>query len=123
MSPAIIGADLGGLPIAHSLATICKVTLICKCGLPEGASDQAQGDMVAVLDSIDCTASHLKRGGMWTPSPALMRTAIRHTTGRACSKRLAASAWQHCAILCGPDFHRRSDQGGGVTDYSMRFGD
>jgi L-aspartate oxidase len=56
---AIIGAGLGGLSVALSLATSRKVALICKHGLPDGASDWAQGGIAAVLDSADSTDSHL----------------------------------------------------------------
>ena len=56
---AIIGAGLGGLSVALSLATSRKVALICKRGLPDGASNWAQGGIAAVLDSADSTDSHL----------------------------------------------------------------
>jgi L-aspartate oxidase len=56
---AIIGAGLGGLSVALSLATSLKVALICKRGLPDGASNWAQGGIAAVLDSADSTDSHL----------------------------------------------------------------
>jgi L-aspartate oxidase len=55
----IIGAGLGGLSVALSLATSRKVALICKRGLLDGASDWAQGGIAAVLDSADSTDSHL----------------------------------------------------------------
>jgi L-aspartate oxidase len=55
----IIGAGLGGLSVALSLATSRKVALICKRGLLDGASDWAQGGIAAVLDSADSTDSHV----------------------------------------------------------------
>jgi L-aspartate oxidase len=56
---AIIGAGLAGLSVALSLAQGRKVAVICKGGLPDGASNWAQGGIAAVLDSGDSTASHL----------------------------------------------------------------
>ena len=56
---AIIGAGLAGLSVALSLAHDRKVAVICKGGLPDGASNWAQGGIAAVLDSGDSTASHL----------------------------------------------------------------
>ncbi|MBV0881885.1 L-aspartate oxidase [Noviherbaspirillum sp. L7-7A] len=56
---AIIGAGLAGLSVALSLAQGRKVVVICKGGLPDGASNWAQGGIAAVLDSGDSTASHL----------------------------------------------------------------
>ncbi|MFL6714812.1 MAG: FAD-dependent oxidoreductase, partial [Burkholderiaceae bacterium] len=56
---AIIGAGLAGLSVALSLAQDRKVAVICKGGLPDGASNWAQGGIAAVLDSGDSTASHL----------------------------------------------------------------
>jgi L-aspartate oxidase len=56
---AIIGAGLGGLSVALSLATSRKVALICKRGLQNGASDWAQGGIAVVLDSAKSTDSHL----------------------------------------------------------------
>ena len=56
---AIIGAGLAGLSVALSLAQTRTVAVICKRGLPDGASNWAQGGIAAVLDSADSTESHL----------------------------------------------------------------
>jgi L-aspartate oxidase len=56
---AIIGAGLAGLSVALSLAQTRKVAVVCKRGLPDGASNWAQGGIAAVLDSADSTESHL----------------------------------------------------------------
>jgi L-aspartate oxidase len=54
---AIVGSGLAGLSVALQSGANRKVAIISKRGLPDGASNWAQGGIAAVLDSGDSTAS------------------------------------------------------------------
>ena len=56
----IIGAGLAGLTVALNLASHCKVTVIAKRELDEGATAWAQGGIVGVLGQDDSVDSHVK---------------------------------------------------------------
>lgn len=56
----IIGAGLAGLTVALNLACHCKVTVLAKRELDEGATAWAQGGIVGVLGQDDSVDSHVK---------------------------------------------------------------
>lgn len=56
---AIVGSGLAGLSVALHLAKTCKVVVISKRELLDGASNWAQGGIAAVLDSGDSHAEHV----------------------------------------------------------------
>ncbi|MGZ5198514.1 MAG: L-aspartate oxidase [Telluria sp.] len=56
---AIVGSGLAGLSVALHLAETCKVAVISKRELLDGASNWAQGGIAAVLDSGDSHAEHV----------------------------------------------------------------
>ncbi|OGB23868.1 MAG: L-aspartate oxidase [Burkholderiales bacterium RIFCSPLOWO2_02_FULL_57_36] len=56
---AIIGSGLAGLSVALHLAQTCKVAIISKRALLDGASNWAQGGIAAVLDSGDSHEQHV----------------------------------------------------------------
>lgn len=56
----IIGAGLAGLTVALNLAPHCRVTVLAKRGLQEGATAWAQGGIVGVLGQDDSVDSHVK---------------------------------------------------------------
>ena len=56
----IIGAGLAGLTVALNLASHCRVTVLAKRGLDEGATAWAQGGIVGVLGQDDSVESHVK---------------------------------------------------------------
>ena len=56
----IIGAGLAGLTVALNLASHCKVTVLAKRELDEGATAWAQGGIVGVLGQDDSVDSHVK---------------------------------------------------------------
>ncbi|AKJ70105.1 L-aspartate oxidase [Pandoraea thiooxydans] len=55
----IVGGGLAGQSVALHLADTCRVAMITKRPLPEGASDWAQGGIAAVLDSSDSCHEHV----------------------------------------------------------------
>ena len=55
----IVGSGLAGLSVALHLPATCKVAIICKRALSEGASNYAQGGIAAVIDSGDSYAQHI----------------------------------------------------------------
>lgn len=55
----IVGSGLAGQSVALHLADTCRVALIAKRTLLDGASDQAQGGIAAVLDSTDSHDEHV----------------------------------------------------------------
>ncbi|PVZ85479.1 L-aspartate oxidase [Serratia sp. S1B] len=55
----IIGSGAAGLSLALRLAEHCKVTVLCKGTLNEGATFYAQGGIAAVFDETDSIASHV----------------------------------------------------------------
>src|SRR5581483_6777546 len=57
---AIVGSGLAGLPVALNLADRCKVGIITKRQLPDGASNWAQGGIAAVLAKDDSPESHIR---------------------------------------------------------------
>jgi L-aspartate oxidase len=56
---AIVGSGLAGLSVALHLPSSCKIAIICKRELSEGASNYAQGGIAAVLDSADSVEQHV----------------------------------------------------------------
>lgn len=56
---AIVGSGLAGLSVALNLASTRRVALIAKRSMMEGASDNAQGGIAAVLDSADSIENHV----------------------------------------------------------------
>jgi L-aspartate oxidase len=56
----IIGSGLAGMSAALRLADHCKVALVTKHELLDGASSWAQGGIAAVLDSGDTTEDHVR---------------------------------------------------------------
>ncbi|WP_338849846.1 L-aspartate oxidase [Massilia sp. W12] len=56
---AIVGSGLGGLTVALHLADRCRVAVIAKRSMHEGASSWAQGGIAAVLDSADSHEQHI----------------------------------------------------------------
>lgn len=56
----IVGAGLAGLTVALNLASHCKVTVLAKRDLDEGATAWAQGGIVGVLGEDDSVDSHVK---------------------------------------------------------------
>lgn len=56
----IVGAGVAGLTAALNLADTCKVTILCKSILGEGASLYAQGGIAAVMDKSDSLESHIQ---------------------------------------------------------------
>ncbi len=55
----IVGSGLAGQSVALHLANTCRVALVAKRPMPEGASDWAQGGIAAVLDSADSVDEHV----------------------------------------------------------------
>ncbi len=55
----IVGSGLAGQSVALHLADTCRVALVAKRPMPEGASDWAQGGIAAVLDSTDSVDEHV----------------------------------------------------------------
>ncbi|MEJ2768910.1 L-aspartate oxidase [Mycetohabitans sp. B46] len=56
----IVGSGLAGLSVALNLAPTCRVAVIAKRALSDGASNWAQGGIAAVLDSADSIESHVR---------------------------------------------------------------
>ncbi len=56
----IVGSGLGGLSVALNLAQTCRVAVIAKRSLTEGASCWAQGGIAAALDPSDSVENHLR---------------------------------------------------------------
>lgn len=56
---AIVGSGLAGLSVALNLAQTRRIALIAKRSMMEGASDNAQGGIAAVLDSADSIENHV----------------------------------------------------------------
>jgi L-aspartate oxidase len=56
----IIGSGAAGLSLALRLAKNCKVAVLSKAELTEGATRYAQGGVSAVLDSTDSIESHVQ---------------------------------------------------------------
>ena len=56
----IIGSGLAGMSAALHLADRCKVALVTKHALLDGASSWAQGGIAAVLDSADSVGDHIR---------------------------------------------------------------
>lgn len=54
----IVGSGLAGQSLALRLADHCKVALVTKRRIEDGASAWAQGGIAAVIDPTDSTASH-----------------------------------------------------------------
>ncbi len=55
----IIGSGAAGLSLALRLAPHCKVTVLSKGPLNEGATFYAQGGIAAVFDETDSISSHV----------------------------------------------------------------
>ncbi len=55
----IIGSGAAGLSLALRLAPYCKITILSKGPLNEGATFYAQGGIAAVFDETDSIASHV----------------------------------------------------------------
>lgn len=55
----IVGSGAAGLSLALRLAQHCKVTVLSKGPLNEGATFYAQGGIAAVFDETDSIASHV----------------------------------------------------------------
>jgi L-aspartate oxidase len=55
----IVGAGLAGLATALNLADSCKVVVLVKGALKEGATPLAQGGIAAVLAEDDCVDAHV----------------------------------------------------------------
>ncbi|GAB3627794.1 L-aspartate oxidase [Pandoraea terrae] len=55
----IVGSGLAGQSVALHLADTCRVALVAKRPMIEGASDWAQGGIAAVLDSTDSHDEHV----------------------------------------------------------------
>src|SRR5215475_5654866 len=55
----IVGSGLAGLTAALSLAATRRVGVICKRGVADGATDQAQGGIAAVLAGDDDFNRHV----------------------------------------------------------------
>src|ERR1700761_7111708 len=56
----IVGSGLAGLSIALNLAHACRVAVISKRSLTDGASHWAQGGIAAALDPSDSVENHLR---------------------------------------------------------------
>jgi L-aspartate oxidase len=57
---AVVGSGLAGLTVALHLADHCKVGIVTKRELLDGASDWAQGGIAAVLGTDDSLDSHVR---------------------------------------------------------------
>ena len=55
----VIGSGAAGLTLALRAADFCKVTVLSKSDLREGATFYAQGGIAAVLDETDSIESHI----------------------------------------------------------------
>ena len=55
----IVGSGAAGLTLAIRAADFCKVTVLSKSDLREGATFYAQGGIAAVLDEADSIESHI----------------------------------------------------------------
>lgn len=55
----IVGSGAAGLSLALRLAQHCKVTVLSKGPLSEGATFYAQGGIAAVYDETDSIVSHV----------------------------------------------------------------
>ena len=56
----ILGSGLAGMSAALHLADHCKVALVTKHELLDGASSWAQGGIAAVLDGSDSVEDHIR---------------------------------------------------------------
>ncbi len=77
----IIGSGLAGLSLALKLADQHKVAVITKKTLLEGASNQAQGGIAAVLSQEDSLAEHMQDtliAGAGLCDPATTRYVVEH---------------------------------------------
>jgi len=77
----IIGSGLAGLSLALKLADQHKVAVITKKSLLEGASNQAQGGIAAVLSQEDSLAEHMQDtliAGAGLCDPATTRYVVEH---------------------------------------------
>ena len=78
---AIVGSGLAGLSVALHLAQSCKVAVISKRTLLDGASNWAQGGIAAVLDSHDSHEQHVADtiiAGSGLCDESATRTIIEH---------------------------------------------
>jgi len=78
---AVLGSGLAGLTVALNLADQCKVAVVTKRELLDGASNWAQGGIAAVLASDDSPDSHISDteiAGAGLCDPEITRYTVEH---------------------------------------------
>ena len=109
----VIGAGAAGLSAALRLADTCRVHLLAKGPLTEGASLYAQGGVAAVLDDQDSIEAHVA-DTLDAGAGLCDEAVVRHTVGRG----RAAIGW---LIAHGVEFTRLpgAPGGGGFDEYHL----